>query len=139
MNKDALVKIGLIITVLVISVFSGCTSTDVEEKDLDVFFKSEVVNLVNYTFNIDKNKQGKVYSATVTGRVENKVKRIIDIEITAEFYDEEGTLLIEKTYTIIGLRVKPNPGYTTTFEFIYNEDENVQRVNNVKLYAEEIV
>ncbi len=138
MRKNALIKIVVIISVLVISMFSGCIQSTVNEQEFDVFFDSDVVNLVNYSFNLEKTKQGKIYSAEVIGRVENKLNRVIDIKITAEFHDKDNNILTEKEYTIIGLRPKPNPGHSTTFDILYDEDENVNIVDNVRLYANEI-
>ena len=105
--------------------------------DYDIIFESDVVNLLNYTIEPTRDVNGNIVEVTVNGRIENIMDRILRIVVTAEFYDEKQNYIAEEDYRIYGLRVKPNTGYTTTFTIKYSE-EKVDKIDYVKLHAEEI-
>lgn len=136
MEKKSII---FIIGVITITAFlSGCiTGTEVEEDESDDVFKSDVVNLTNYTINFDRDRLGEILKATVNGRIENKLNRMINVKIIVEFYDNNDNYINNVTYNIYGLRVKPNPGYTTTFTLTYS-DKNVENIDYVKIYVNEI-
>jgi hypothetical protein len=133
MRKDVIVVSFVVI--LITSVFCGCQSSQVKE-DYKAIFESDVVNLLNYTIDTKKNKED-IVQVTINGRVENIVDRMININITADAYDKNNEFLGSSSYTILYLRPKPNPGHSTTFSIVYNED-NVDRLDHIKLRAEEI-
>jgi hypothetical protein len=124
-------------TVLIAMFFCGCQSTQVENKYAAIF-ESDIVNLLNYTIEPHMDNQGKIVEVYVNGLIENIVDRKLNIILTVEFYDEKGNYIAEETYRIIGLLIKPRNGHTTTFSIKYN-GENVEIVDNVKIYAEEMV
>ena len=127
----------IILSLLIATFFCGCTSNS-EELELDVFFKSSVTNLVNYTIDFNRDKDDKIVKATVSGIIENKIDRVININITVEFYDEEDNYINEVVYRIDGLRTPYNNGYQTTFSTSYS-GENVDKISYVKIYADEIL
>lgn len=134
-KKLILVIVGIII---ITAFLSGCiTSTEVEDKNEKVFFTSDVTSLTNYTLSFTENNDGQIVKATVDGRVENKINRLINVKIVVEFYDNEDNYINNETYRIYGLRVKPNAGYTTTFTVTYS-DINVDKISYTKIYANEI-
>jgi hypothetical protein len=133
MRKDIIVVLFGVI--LITSVFCGCQSSQVKE-DYKAIFKSDVVNLVNYSVETKKNKTD-IVQVTVNGRIENIVDRMINVKITADIYDKNNEYLGNSTFKIKYLRPKPNPGYSTTFTIVYNE-ENVYKLDHIKLRAEEM-
>ena len=135
MIKDVIVVLSGLLIILGTMVFCGCLSTEVEDKDYeDVTLESDVIQLNEYSLDFEKNKNGDIIKATVNGIIENTRNKVLNVEITGRFYDENDAFLGEKTYTIFGLRIKPNPGYSTTFSIVY-EEGNASRVDHVRLYA----
>jgi len=133
MKKDIIaVLFGVI---LVTSIFCGCQSSQVK-KNYQAIFESDVVDLVNYTLETKKNKTD-VVQVTMNGRIENILDRMVSVKITADIYDKNNEYLGNSTFKILYLRPKPNPGYSTTFTIVYNED-NVDRLDHIKLRADEI-
>jgi len=133
MKKDVIV---VVVGVILISVaFCGCQSSQVKN-NYGVSFESDVVNLINYTMEPRKNRAGNIDEITIQGRIENIVDKKINVKITAEFYDKNDGYINESSYKIIGLRIKPNPGYSTTFTIVYS-GKNVDKVDHIRLHAEE--
>jgi len=136
MIKDA----GKILVILVSLIFiflgfSGClTSTEVDNNKLNVDFESDIVDLLEYNLELVSNKENRVIQAIVTGKIRNKLDRIIEVDIKSEFYDVNDNFLGQKIFTIIGLRERNKPGDTTTFTITY-DGENVNNVDYAKLYA----
>jgi len=137
MDKDAIKLLVVIISIFFLSmIFCGCTSTEVNDEESNVDFKSDVVNLLDYNIEYTRNREQRIVVVTVTGMIENKLDNMIDVDVTSEFYDENDNYLGEETFTIFGLRGKGNPGYTTTFTIDY-DGENSNRISYAKLRAEE--
>ena len=134
MRKDLLAI--LIATMMVLVIFCGCQGTQVEKNDYDDIFESDIVILTNYSMELDENKFGVIAEAVVSGRIENTLDRIVNVTITAKFFDNDDDFLGEKTYTILGLRGAGKTGSSTTFTIIYDE-ENVDQIDNLKLQAVE--
>lgn len=130
------IKGTFLIIIFIFTVFCGCQGTQVENEAFPIF-SSEVVNLVNYSIDVKKDRDEKIVEVYVAGRIENIMDRPINITITVDFYDINDEFLGKKDYIITGLRVKPNPGYTTTFSITYNED-NSYKFNHVKISIMEI-
>jgi len=126
----------LITAILVSMIFCGCQGTQVEKNDYDGIFESDIVTLNNYSMELDENKFGVIAKAVVSGRVENTLDRMVNIVITAKFFDNNDDFLGEKIFTIIGLRSKGKTGSSTTFTIIYDE-ENVAQIDHLKLQAVE--
>lgn len=133
MRKDIIVV--LFVVILITSVFCGCQSSQVKE-DYKAIFESDVVDLVNYTLETKKNKTD-IVEVTINGRIENIVESMISVKITADLYDKNDEYIGNSTYLIRYLRPKPNPGYSTTFNIVYNND-NVDEFDHIKIRAEEI-
>lgn len=130
--------VAVIVGIFLISTaICGCQSGQVKKDYVDVF-KSDVVNLINYTAEPTKNKEGIVVEMTVQGKIENILNRPIDITINASFYDKDNGYIGIGSYKIFGLRAKPSPGYSTTFTIIYS-GVNVDKIEHIKLYAEELL
>ena len=128
---------GIFLTfIFIFTIFCGCQGTQVENEFVPVF-NSDVANLVNYSIDFKKDREQKIVEVYVTGIIENKINRQINIIISVDFYDVNNDFLGKKNYTITGLRVKPNPGYTTTFSITYNE-ENSYKFDHVEISATEI-
>jgi hypothetical protein len=123
--------------VFVAMIFSGCQGTQVENKYAAIF-ESDVVNLLNYTIIPNMDNQGNTVEVNVEGLISNILDRRINVILTAEFYDETGNYIAEDSYRIIGLLEKPRNGHSTTFSINY-DGENVEKIDNVKLRAEEII
>lgn len=134
MKKDLVVLLFGIVLITVI--FCGCQGSQVEN-NYETIFESDVVNLLNYTIESRTDNADNIVEVTVDGRIGNIVDRQLRIVVTAEFYDKNENYIGEEIYRIYGLRVKPNPGYSTTFTIKYN-GEGVDMVDHVKLRAEEI-
>jgi hypothetical protein len=113
---------------------SGCQDSGSSREDYSNIFESDVVKLVNFSMELEKDKFGVISKVMLNGRIENIVDRMINLNITAIFFDENDGILGDKVFTIYGLRNKPNPGYSTTFTIIY-EEENVSKVDHVRIYA----
>ena len=133
MKKDIIAV--LFGAILITSIFCGCQSSQVK-KNYQAIFESDVADLVNYTLETKKNKTD-VVQVTINGRIENTVDRMISIKITADLYDKNDEYIGNSTYLIRYLRPKPNPGYSTTFNIVYNND-NVDEFDHIKIRAEEI-
>jgi hypothetical protein len=133
-KKFLIIFFGLVIT---FELLCGCQNTPIEENTYEYIFESDVVNLLNYSIDIKENKSGIKIKATIDGRIENIVDRNITVKIISEFYDKNDYLLGTGEYTIHGLRVKPKPGYSTTFTITY-EEENVADIEYIKLIGTEI-
>ena len=108
MKKELLTILVLVILLSVI--FCGCQSTQVENKNYDDIFESDIVTLTNYSMELDENKFGVIAKAVVNGRIENTLDRMVNIVITAKFFDSNDDFLGEKTLTIKGLRSKGKTG-----------------------------
>ena len=137
MKKDALKIIGIVVVLVLLSVlFSGCASTEVDDKNFDVEFESDDVNLIECNMEYEKNRQNKVTGVLISGVIQNKLEKRINVLITAEFYDKNGNLLGEKTFRIFGLLEKDGLRDTTSFSLEYDK-ENANLVDHAKLFAEE--
>jgi len=126
----------LITAILVSMIFCGCQGTQVEKNDYDDIFESDIVTLTNYSMELDENKFGVIAKAVVNGRIENTLDRMVNIVITAKFFDSNDDFLGEKTLTMLGLRSKGKTGSSTTFTITY-EEENVAQIDHLKLQAVE--
>ena len=136
-DNNVKIIVSLVLVIFICLVFSGClTGTEVDNNKLNVDFKSDIVNLLEYDLELVKNKENRIIRAIVTGTISNKLSRIIEVDIKSEFYDKNDNYIGEKTFTIIGLRSKNKPGDTTSFTITY-EGENVYMVDYAKLYASE--
>jgi len=124
----------LITAILVSMIFCGCQSTQVERNDYDDIFESDIVTLTNYSMELNENKFGVIAKAIVNGRIENTLDRMVNVIITAKFFDSNDDFLGEKTFTILGLRSKGKTGSSTTFIINY-EEENAAQVDHLKLQA----
>ncbi len=128
----------LITAILVSMIFCGCQGTQVEKNDYDDIFESDIVTLTNYSMELDENKFGVTAKAVVSGRIENTLDRMVNVVITAKFFDNNDDFLGEKTLTIKGLKSKGNPSSSTTTTFtITYEEENVAQIDHLKLQAVE--
>jgi len=126
----------LITAILVSMIFCGCQGTQVEKNDYDDIFESDIVALTNYSMELDENKFGAIAKAVVNGRIENTLDRMVNIVITAKFFDSNDDFLGEKTLTIKGLGSKGKIGSSTTFTITYDK-ENVAQIDHLKLQAVE--
>ena len=138
MNKE--LKKAIIISGIVIFatlILCGCQGTEVEEDETNVFFESDIVDLLDYDIEFNQNNNNEVNQVVVTGRIQNKLKKMIDLELKADFYDKDDNYLGEKIFTIVGLRSIDNPGHSTTFTITY-EDKTAKIVDYVRLTASEI-
>jgi hypothetical protein len=74
---------------------SGCqqegTSTD--ENFDNIYLDSDIVELVYSKMSLNKNEKGIILDVEVQYRFKNIANRKIDINVFAEFYDKEDTLL----------------------------------------------
>lgn len=131
MNKK--IKVTLFLIVFILAIFCGCQGAQVENEYVQVF-DSDVVKLVNHSIDVKRDRDEKIVEVYITGRVENILDSQINITISVDFYDVNNEFLGKKDYTIIGLRVKPNPGYSTTFSITYNED-NSYKFDHIKINA----
>ena len=125
----------LSIFIIMITIFCGCQGSQVEQEK-NVYFTSDVAKLYNYNIEHIKDVNEKIVEIKVTGDIENTADHILLLRIYAEFYDKNNNYLGESYYEIDSLRVKPNPGYYTSFEITYNQD-NAKYVDYVKLRADE--
>ncbi|MEM0492821.1 MAG: hypothetical protein QXS02_02530 [Candidatus Thermoplasmatota archaeon] len=132
------INMGLIfILILLVTILNtGCITDSNQDKNKDVFY-SDVVDLVNHSLKLEKNKQDKIVKATVTGRISNKLDRIINVNITVMFYSKTDEYLDRKSYEIYGLREKGELGSATNFEIVYTGN-NVSYVDYIKMHAFEI-
>ena len=138
MKKEFKKNIAILTTTVLFTIlFCGCATTDVEENETNVFFESEIVDLLDYDIEFNKNNNNEVNLVIVTGRIQNKLDRQINTKIIGNFYDKEDKYLGEKEFTIIGLRGFDNVGDSTTFTINYEED-NANFVSYVKLTVEEL-
>jgi len=138
MSKETIkILFILISTILLSTIFCGCNSTEVENNKTDVDFESDVVNLLECNIEFTESRENIIVQAIVAGKIENKLDRILDVEIVSEFYDKDNSYLGQQKFTIIGLREKDNPGYATTFTITYNE-KNSNMIDHIKLTAIEI-
>jgi len=135
-------KKGIIVVlfgfVIMASIFRGCQSSQVKT-EYNAVFESDVVNLTNYTVETKKNKTD-IVEVTINGRIENNVDRVIDVKITAEFYDKNDKLLGNSTIIIRGLLPKGKPGSSTSFSppYLGYSGKNAASVDHFKLRAEEV-
>lgn len=131
--------IGSIIAIIVTTaIFCGCIQGTEVEDESDVFFESTVTNLINYSLNFNEDHNGNIVKATVDGKIENKIDRQININITIEYYDVEDNYIGSGNYRIFGLRTKPKAGSSTTFTTEY-AGKNVDKISYIKFYVDEIV
>ena len=137
MRKDI---VGGVVVILCITVaLCGCQAGQVNSNKYADVFQSDVVTLVNYTLNLQKDKSNHVVEAAVDGKVQNLLNKMININITVDFYDKNNNLLGMRMYEIFGLRNKSAPGSSTTFSVIYDEMPNVAFVDHIKMRANEII
>lgn len=144
MRKDVIViSFGII---LIATVFCGCQSSQVKN-EYKAIFESDVVHLVNYSIEKRMNKTD-IVEVIISGRIENKMDRMINVNISAHLYDKNGDLIGIGFYRINFLRAKPNPGYSTTFDITYNgrgtnniaiSGKSVNEIDHITLRAEEVM
>ena len=134
-NKAPLIFVSTMI--FLSTMISGCLNNQVEDNNSKDIFESDVVNLLNYSIELNKNNSDIIIEAIVNGIVENLVDRNITINITAKFYNKNNDLLGESWYIIHGLRVKPKPGFSTSFTITYDEI-NIAEYDHIKILATEI-
>ncbi len=133
MNKEFSKILTVSIAVITLTIlFCGCLGTEVEKKETNVFFESEVVNLLEHSLEFNRNNKKEINQVIVNGRIENKLNRKINVTINAEFYDKDDNYLGEKDFTIFGLRALDKPGDSTTFTITY-EGEKTNLVHYSKL------
>ena len=95
--KKYLILIGIVFLFLT-SIFSGCqqegTSTD--ENFENIYLNSDIVELVYSEMNLNKNEKGEIIGVEIQYLFKNIAKRIIDINVFAEFYDKDDNLLVRE-------------------------------------------
>ena len=128
------VNVILVAIIFLSTILIGCTSNQNEDNNYEDIFESDVVNLLNYSINLNENKSGTIIEANIDGIIENNVDRIITVNITVEFYNSNDDLLGKDWYTIHDMPI----GYSTNFEIKYKE-ENVADFDNIKIQAIEMV
>lgn len=129
----------LVLTILLTAIFCGCQSTQVKNNKYEDIFESDIVELTNYSMELDEDKFGVIAKVTISGRIENTLEigdGKLNVIITINFFDNNDNLLGEKNFTIIGLRSKGKTGSSTTFNIVY-EEENVAQIDHLKIYAVE--
>src|SRR4030042_4468703 len=112
MEKQILV--GIVGILFVTVVLCGCQAGQVTNDYSDVF-QSNVVRLVNYTLEFERDKTSAIVGVSVTGRISNLFNRTVNIEIIAEFYDKDNRLLGNTSIFIYGLQPKGQLGSSTGF------------------------
>ncbi|MFH1101353.1 MAG: hypothetical protein V1726_04885 [Methanobacteriota archaeon] len=130
---------GIVGIMFVVVALCGCQAGQVSNNYEDIF-QSNVVQLVNFSLELEKDRLNVITSATVNGRITSVVDRILNFEITASFYDKNNNLLGNKTIRIEGLQPMGKPGSSTSFPppYLSYTAADVSVVDHVKLYAYEI-
>ena len=130
------VMIVSVIVLILTLIFCGCTGTEVEENKTNVFFESELVDLLESNLEFNKNNNNEINQAIITGRIKNTQNRQLTIELKGEFFDKDNNYLGEETFTIVGLRKMGSPGDSTTFTITY-EGKNTKFVDYARVKAVE--
>lgn len=133
-KKIVIISIGIVLLTLILC---GCLGTEVDDDKSNVVFESEIVNLLDYNLELNRNNNNEINQATVTGRIHNKLDRQVNVKLTSKFYDEKNEYVGEETFRILGLRKINEPGDSTTFTITYDKD-NCKLVDHAKLSAVEI-
>jgi len=137
MKKDAIKIFVTIVTIVLVSlIFCGCTSTEVEDNKFDVDFESDIVDLLECNIEYKENKGDIIKEVTLSGVIQNKLDRIVNVKLTGLFYDKDDNYLGETSFWIEGLLEKDGLRDITTFEIIYKAD-NAKLVDHAKLSATE--
>ena len=134
--KREMMILTLVLMMLITMFNTGCLTDNNKDKYKDVFY-SDVVKLVNYSLNLEKNKDDKIIKATVKGYIANMLDRMIKVNITVTFYSKTDTVLDRKSYEIYSLRAKGEIASMTDFTINY-DGENVSYVDHIKMHAFEI-
>ncbi len=117
-------------------ILCGCQAGQVEDKYSEVF-QSDVVTLLNYTLEFERNRKDEIVTATAEGIISNSINRMVTVKVIAEFFDQNDVSLYSKSYTIRGLRSKGLPGSTTEFVITYSGQDKVKNVDYVTFTAYE--
>ena len=90
MKKGAIKIFVTIVTIVFVSlIFCGCTSTEVDDKNFDVDFESDIVDLLEFNMEYKENKGDIITEVSLTGVIQNKLDRIVNVKLTGLFYDKE--------------------------------------------------
>lgn len=131
---------GVIFFMLVAVALCGCQAGQVDNDSYSDFFESSVVQLVNFSLEFQKDKDGNIVDVTVNGRISNLLDKAVNIEITTDFFDKNNKLLGNSTIRIFGLQPKGTPGSSTNVPppYLNYKESDVSSVDHVKIRAYEI-
>jgi len=136
--KKNILLFGILI-IFVMTFFSGCqqegTTTD---KNLNnILLDSDIVELVFSEINFNKDDQGVILNVEVQYRFQNIADRNIDINVFAEFYDEENNLLAKEGPKEISIPKGWTEQGISPANIISYNGENAARIDHVNIIAEE--
>lgn len=132
MEKKLIVSCSIILLILL--VVSGCTSIQQKatetKKAKEINFQSDVLQLVNSSVDIQKNK-GSIYNVVVTLYFKNLLNNKINVTYAVDFCDKSNNIIYNITYNLFN--VFPNYRYTSPDVFSYDR-EKVGSFDHVNVY-----